>query len=106
MDKIKEIFEKLIGTNAVKATLGGTKQNVLVCETLEDYCIASTEMISRGYSVLSPGGYSGASEVSRKALDARVWRYGTICAISYNKKTLLYHDKYLYIISELSESSD
>jgi len=106
MDKIKEIFKELIEKGTVKATLGGPKQNVLVCETMADYCIASTEMIHRGYSVLSPGGYSGASEVSRKALDARVWRYGTVSAISYNKKTLLYHDKYLYIISELSESSD
>ncbi len=106
MDNIKGVFRELIKNGTVKAELGGPKENVLVCETLEDYCIASTEIIQRGYSVLSPGGFSGANDVSRKALDARVWRYGTVCATSYNKKTLLYHDKYLYIISELPESPD
>lgn len=106
MEKIKDIFKELIDKGTVKATLGGPKQNVLVCVTMTDYCIASTEMIHRGFSVLSPGGYGASSEVNRKALDARVWRYGTVCATSYNRKTLLYHDKYLYIISELPESPD
>ena len=101
MESIISIFTQLIESGKVKGTLGGPKQNVLICDTNQDYCIASTAMIEEGFSVLSPGAYSGSSEVSRKALDARVWRYGTVCAISYNKKTLMYHDKFLYIVSEM-----
>lgn len=107
-EKIKMHFAVLIASGKVKGTIGGPKGNVLICETMSDWCAAGSELTQAGYSVLSPGGYLAAVDANfgRKALDARVWRYGTICATSYTKRGFLkydqlyYSDKYLDIISE------
>jgi hypothetical protein len=108
MEEIKSIFKTMIEDGTVKGKIGGPKENVLVCETMADWCTAGGEFTQRGFSVLSPGGYLAAidADFGRKALDARVWRYGTVCATSYTKRGFLkygevfYSDKYLDIISE------
>jgi hypothetical protein len=108
MEQIKKAFNELIEDGTVKGKIGGPKENVLICDSMSDWCIAGGELTNRGFSVLSPGGYLASIDANfgRKALDARVWRYGTVCATSYTNRGFLrygeiyYSDKYLDIISE------
>ena len=82
MDNIKIMMERLISDGIVKGHMGGPKENVLVCDTLEDFCVASGELVRSGYNVASPGGYGGSAPESRQATHQKVWGNGTLCAIS------------------------
>lgn len=100
MEEIKSFLEKLVADGVVKGKMGGPKGNVLVCETMNDFALASGECVRAGFDSSSPGGFSGASDLTRQATDNKVWKSGTLCAVSYHRRTFLILDRYLLIISK------
>lgn len=90
MEDIRDYFKKLISSGVIKASIGGPRDNILLCDTLSDWCVASGELVKAGYSVLSPGGFGGASSSERANTHNKIWRSGTLCASVIKKKVLIF----------------
>lgn len=90
MDDVKVFFQKLIDDGSVKATISGPKNNVLVCATTSDWCIASGELVHAGYEVDSPGSFGGSHPTSRQNTHNKIWKSGTVCASVVEKKVLVF----------------
>lgn len=105
MNDIKDFFQKMIDEGLVNAKIGGPKNNILFCEAMSDWCIASGELTKAGYEVDSPGNYGGSSPSSRANTHNKVFRSGTVCATVINKKILVFSiphttSDYLDVISK------
>lgn len=90
MEDIKVLFKKLLECGKVRGHIAGPKNNVLVCDTMRDWVIASGEVAQEGYDVTSPGGYGGASPSSRANTHNKIWRSGTVCAAVIEKRVLVF----------------
>lgn len=90
MEDIKEYFKKLIDSGVIKARIGGPKNNILICKTLADWCIASSDLVRAGYIVSSPGTFGGPSKSNRTNTYNKIWRNGTVCASVVEKKVLIF----------------
>jgi hypothetical protein len=90
MDEIKATLESLIKDGIVKGIISGPKGNILICDTLKDYYIASEELIHAGYNVASLGDYGGSAPESLLNTNKKVWTDGALCAISFKKKNVAF----------------
>lgn len=90
MEEIKVFFKELLDSGTVHGHIEGPKGNVIVCDTMKDWCIASGEMVHAGYEVNSPGGFGGSSHTSRQATWNKIWRGGTVCASVIERKILIF----------------
>jgi hypothetical protein len=89
-DDIKLLFKDMIASGQVKATITGPKENVLKCETVDDWVRASRILQDYGVSCLSPGGYGGSSPADRLKTHRDIYRHGIICAVSFEKRTYVF----------------
>lgn len=88
MNSIKTKMVELIDQGLVKGHFEGPKDNVLVVDSLNDFCIASGELVKSGFFAASPGGYAGGNLESRQVTHNRIWRSGTLNAISYKRHVI------------------
>jgi hypothetical protein len=86
MEEIKVFMRKMIEEGTVKGHMAGPKNNVLVCDTMADWCVASGELVQAGYNVSSPGGYGGSHPSSRANTHNKIWRSGTVCATVIDRR--------------------
>lgn len=89
-EELKAFFKELIETGKVKGHIEGPKDNVLVCDTLVDWCTAGSLIGQAGYDVVSPGGFGGSHPTDRKNTYNKIWRSGTVCASVIEKKILCF----------------
>lgn len=89
MKDVKEFFKKMVEEKLINAKLGGPKENVLICESMKDWCIASGELVNSGYEVNSPGHYGGGDS-SRQNIHRKIWTSGVLCASVIEKKVLIF----------------
>ena len=100
MDDVKVFFQKMIEEGLIQAKIGGPKNNILFCNSMSDWCIASGELSRAGYDVSSPGGYGGSSPSARANTHNKVFRSGTVCATVIEKRILVFsipHTTYDYL---------
>lgn len=89
-EKIKALFHKLIESGQIVGRIAGPRDNVLVCETMDDYLKAGGEIVQAGFTSASPGALGGDS-ISRQNSHKRVWVTGSLCAIEFNRKVTLFY---------------
>lgn len=89
-EDIKELFKDMISSGLVNARIIGPTGNVLKCESVDDWVRASAFLQNYGVSCLSPGGYGGSSPKDRKKTHFLIYRYGSVCAVSFEKRTYVY----------------
>lgn len=89
-DVIKGIFKTLLSSDLVKGKIVGPKENVLECETMNDWIIAGSELAKAGFICSSPGGYGGSHPTSRQNTHFKIWKTGSLCAVVIEKKVLLF----------------
>lgn len=89
-DKIKAKFAELISSGLIQAHIEGPKNNILVCNSMNDWAIACGELCRSGFNALSPGGYGGSGATDRKNTYNKIWRSGTVCASVIEKKILCF----------------
>lgn len=90
MEKIKALFHKMIESGQINGKIAGPRDNVLMCETMDDYLKAGGELVNSGFTSVSPGALGGDS-ISRQNTHKRVWVTGSLCAIEYNRKVTLFY---------------
>jgi hypothetical protein len=90
MNEIKEKMVELVENGLVHGHFEGPKDNVLVCDTLNDWCIASGELVKAGYGAMSPGGYGDSHPTSRQNVHNKIWRSGTVSAVQYKRKVFFF----------------
>jgi hypothetical protein len=90
MEKIKALFNRLIEEGTIKGKIVGPTGNVLECETMNDYCVASGLVVQAGFFAASPGAFGGDS-ISRQNSHKRVWITGSLCAVEYNRRVTLFY---------------
>lgn len=104
MNDIKKKMVELIESGLVKGHFEGPKENVLVVDSINDFCVASGELVKSGFFAASPGGHGGGNPESRQVTHGKIWRSGTLYAISYHRKIfyffglLSYDEDYIGII--------
>lgn len=89
MKEIREFFKGMIESGEVKGHIEGPRDNVLVCDAMADWCVASGEMVRAGYEVNSPGGFGGSAPLSRANTWNKIWRNGELCAIVVEQRKVL-----------------
>ena len=89
-DDLKALFLKLIESGKIKGHLEGPKNNVLVCDSLADWCTAGSLIGKAGYNVESPGGWGGSAPNDRKNTYNKIWISGTVCASVIERKVLIF----------------
>lgn len=89
-EKIKNIFQNLISTRSVNGHIEGPKENVLVCDSMNDWVIAGSELAKAGYVCSSPGSYGGSHPYSRQNTHKKIWKSGTLCAIVIEKRFIVF----------------
>lgn len=102
VDRIREKISELVASGLVHGHIDGPKDNVLMCDTLNDWCIASGELVKAGFGAMSPGGYGGSHPISRQATHVKIWKSGTVCAVVYKRKVFYF----LGLLSEVEEYVD
>jgi hypothetical protein len=90
MKEIREIFKELLKSGKVHGHIKGPKDNVLVCDTMNDWVKAGNEIMNEGYNITSPGGYGGSHPTDRKNTWNKMWRSGTVCATVIEEKVLCF----------------
>lgn len=90
MNSIKRKMVELIESGLVKGHFEGPKENVLVTDTLNDFVLASGEMVKAGFFAASPGGYGGGNPESRQVTHQKIWRDGKLAAISHHRKVFYF----------------
>jgi len=88
-ENIKAKFQDLVSSGIVKGKIIGPLDNVLSCETMNDWVIAGSEFSKSGYCVSSPGSY-GTHPTSRQNTHNKIWKSGTICACVIDRKILCF----------------
>jgi hypothetical protein len=89
-DDIKFLFKDMIASGEVKATIAGPTENVLKCESVDDWVRASRILQDYGVSCLSPGTFGGSSPYDRKKTHREIYRYGRVCAVSFDRRTYIF----------------
>jgi len=85
-EEIKKKLTEMLESGMIKGHFEGPKDNVLICDSMNDWCLAGGEMVRSGFNVASPGGFGGSHHVARQVTHSKIWKTGTLCAISYNRK--------------------
>lgn len=102
MNSIKRKMSELIESGLIKGHFEGPKDNVLVTDTLNDFVLASGEMVKAGFFAASPGGYGGGNPESRQATHNKIWRDGKLNAIHHKKRVFYFYG----LLSEDEEYED
>lgn len=84
-DRVKAKFRELLEKGTVKGRIDGPTANVLICDSMADWCLATGELVKMGFDVCSPGGYGGSHPVSRQTTHHRLWRSGKICGVQFTE---------------------
>lgn len=107
-EEIKKKLVELVEKKIVNGHFEGPKNNVLVCDTMNDWCLAGGEMVRAGFNVASPGGFGGSHPVARQVTHSRIWKTGVLCAICYNRKVHFFFglisedEEYQYCIDDFA----
>jgi hypothetical protein len=89
LDIFKRKFEILLSSGLVHGRLSGPKNNVLVCDSMNDWAIAAGEFARDGFVCSSPGHF-GPHPQSRQNTHKKIWKTGTLCAIVIEKKVIFF----------------
>ncbi len=86
---IKEVFKRLVETGRFKCKITGPKDNILDCETDEDWVRASHYLFDAGFTGVSPGTL-GSSPAQRASLYQKMYRSGTVHAVVIKSRILVW----------------
>lgn len=89
-DDIKVLFKKIAKSGKIKCQVTGPKENILDCETDEDWVRASALVFDAGFTGYSPGAIGGTSPPQRKLTYSRMYRTGSVCAVVIKRRFLIF----------------
>jgi hypothetical protein len=88
-DDIKILFKKIAKSGKIKCQVTGPKENILDCETEEDWVRASALVFDAGFSGASPGAF-GSAPSQRTSLYKKMYRGGSLCAVVKKRNILIF----------------